>query len=136
MADQLADSQQLAAELRNVTLQRNVFEQRTQSLRHEYAQLNLALTMQENASQSAKSKLDQIQTLEQRLQQLVSKNEELVKENNHLLHLERLNVEFRSFEPRLRDLERRETELGNTKSLLENKDIKLRELEQTNNEIF
>lgn len=51
MEEQIADSQRMAADLRNVTLQRNVFEQRTQSLRHEYAQLNLALTMQENASE-------------------------------------------------------------------------------------
>jgi len=45
MEQQLVDSQKLAGDLRTVTLQRNVFEQRTQSLRHEYAQLNLALTM-------------------------------------------------------------------------------------------
>ncbi len=64
MEEQIVDSQKLAADLRTVTLQRNVFEQRTQSLRHEYAQLNLALTMQENASEVNKAKLGQIVSLE------------------------------------------------------------------------
>ena len=71
MEEQLVDSQKLAGDLRTVTLQRNVFEQRTQSLRHEYAQLNLALTMQENATEASKAKLGQIETLEKRLQELI-----------------------------------------------------------------
>ena len=34
--------------------------------------------------------------------------EQLTKENEHFLYLERLNIEFKTFEPRLRDLEIRE----------------------------
>lgn len=64
--------------------------------------------MQENANETSRLKLGQLETLEKRLQELIIHNDELVKENNHLLHLQRLNVEFRTFEPRLRDLQQRE----------------------------
>lgn len=85
--------------------------------------------MQENANETSRLKLGQLETLEKRLQELIIHNDELVKENNHLLHLQRLNVEFRTFEPRLRDLQQREEKMERLEKSIEIKDSKIRELE-------
>lgn len=85
--------------------------------------------MQENANETSRLKLGQLETLEKRLQELIIHNDELVKENNDLLHLQRLNVEFRTFEPRLRDLQQREEKMERLEKSIEIKDSKIRELE-------
>ena len=59
-----------------------------------------------------------------------------MKENNHLLHLQRLNVEFKTFEPRLHDLKLREEKLDGLQKSALVKDGKIRELEKGNDEIF
>ncbi len=53
-----------------------------------------------------------------------------------MLHLERLSVDFRSFEPRLRDLKLREEIADEVEKLLAVKESKIVELEEGNNEIF
>lgn len=67
---------------------------------------------------------------------MISDNQDLVKENNHLLHLQRLNVELKSFEPRLHELKLREEKLDGLENSVLVKDGKIRELEKGNDEIF
>jgi hypothetical protein len=46
--------------------------------------------------------------METQLKDSEAKVKQLIEENNHFMHLERLNIEYKTYEPRLRELEKKE----------------------------
>lgn len=50
--------------------------------------------------------------LEKEVNDQKDKIERLEEENAHFMHLERLNIEYKNFEPRLRELQRKEEKMN------------------------
>lgn len=98
----------MSEEVRRATLQRESYETRCLELQQASSDLKLELAKIIREQKQNKERLTYVETLEDKLAKLNGELLTLREENAQLLYLERLSVECRSLEPRLREVEQRE----------------------------